>query len=182
MTEKNLTFEDLYANGYIQESVNTIAASIVKIHSRLQMYSDDIKQELWLQINNAIKDYSPHGNASPETFFRHVLDCRSINIAERYLHLADCSFFATEALETILMTSEIITVPDHIFLKRDLEEVMKKLTAKQRYVCKLIMEGHSCKSICYHLHISQSFLKKGYILPIRQKFAEAKLDRYLNRH
>ena len=67
MNNTKITFEDLYANGYIQESVNTIAASIVKINPRLQMYSDDIKQELWLQINNAIKDYSPHGKASPET-------------------------------------------------------------------------------------------------------------------
>ena len=64
-------------------------------------------------------------------------------------------------------------------LKRDLDEVMEKLTPKQRLVCELIMAGQSFKTICNNLHISQSFLKKGYILPIRQKFIEAKLDRYL---
>ena len=183
MTEKKITFEELYANPYIQESVNSTTAAIVKIHPRLQMFDDDIRQDLWLQINAAIPNYSPEGKATPETFFRHAIDLRKVNIAERYLHLAGCSIFAMEAMECILMTMGANTVTlENQNLRRDLDEVMEKLTPKQRFVCELIMAGQSFKTICNNLHISQSFLKKGYILPIRKKFIEAKLDQYLYNH
>lgn len=180
MTEKKPTFEDLYANPYIQESVNTIVAAIVKVHPRLQMYSDDIKQELWLQINDAIPDYSPHGKARMETFFRRLLDRRGVNVAKHFLLDDAIAQGYVELKEEINPSSSKKSSFQLALLKADLETVFKKLTAEQRQICEWIMDGDSFRTIAKRKGLTQYFLIKDYIQPIKDVFSVEKLDRYLS--
>jgi RNA polymerase sigma factor (sigma-70 family) len=177
MTEQNLTFEDVYANEYIQKSVETSVAEIVKAHPELKMYDDDIKQEIWLEINNALPQFKVKGKASVKTYFRRIIDRRAKNVVRNFLHGTRYFSFlsATPEVEDIIACDTARTM----CMENDVEAVVRMLPPRQNAICNLIMAGYSIRNIAKMLNISASSIVEKHIPAIRQRFEEEGLDQYL---
>ena len=66
-------FEEVYANAYVRESVETLVATTARQYPMLANYQDDIRQELWLAINKHLPKFSPD-KSTLNTFCRMVLE------------------------------------------------------------------------------------------------------------
>ena len=178
MNNTKITFDDVYTNKYIQESVSAVARKAVKAFPALVNLIDEIKQDLWLEINKALPAYDPQ-KVSIETFFRVVIDRRSINIIRRYQASLCKDVVSIEDLNESDLVDRNNSIK-RFCMMHDLKAVFQTLPPEQKRVCRLIMQGHSQLQVAKRMGISPSYLSAKYIRPIRQRFKEANLDQYLN--
>ena len=175
-----INFDDVYADAYVRKSVEVAAEQLVRQFPALSIFQDDIRQELWIYIARAVEKYDPERGCSLQTFFRNVIDVRTIDICRRYLnqdarnlHFGDTNLddeypvYAREDFRLIL-------------LRMDLAVVMQRLSPAQRQVCQWIMDGLSLRTIARKLGVSDSTFFFLYIRPIRDEFRKEKMEEYLN--
>ena len=180
MTEQNLTFDDVYADDYIQESVETAVAEIVKAHPELKMYDDDIKQEIWLDINKALPRFNIVGKATMKTFFRRVIDCRAKNVVRNFLHGTKYFSFLSATPDWDWEENLICDTARLMCLQNDVNAVVRTLPPRQKAICNLIMAGYSIQQIAKQLKISASYIVEKLIPAIRKRFEEEGLEDYLH--
>ena len=82
-------FNDVYTDAYIRESVEVATELQVSKFPVLATFKDDIKQELWIYIAKAVKQFDPKRGVAVNTFLRNVIDRRIINICQHYVSAND---------------------------------------------------------------------------------------------
>ena len=179
MSNTPVTFEEVYENKYIRDSVRAVAKTAVKAYPALGNYYDEITQDLWIAISKAIPKYDPD-KVSIGTFFRHVIDRRKYNVIKRYMSMTNNDVVSLDDLSG----NDLVDAHNSIrllCLKMDLQVVFEMLSPVEKRICKHLMNGESITRIARHMRISPSDLLEAYIRPIRQKFKENMLDRYLDK-
>ena len=173
-----INFDDVYANAYVRESVEVVAEQLVKQFPALTIFQDDIKQELWIYIFRAIEKFDPDRGCSLETFFRNLIDIRSIDICRRYLN-PDARLQSLDDMDEEELP--VFSCPETrlLSLRMDLALVMRRLTPEQRQVCQWIMDGLSLRAIARKLNVSDSNFFFLYVCPIRDEFRKEKMEEYL---
>lgn len=175
-----ISFEEVYANAYIRESVSVFVEQQTRLYPILASHGDDIEQEMWICISRAIRLFRIDGAASVETFVRKVIERRINNIRDLFFTESSKRQFYSEDIdckpEIPIYTKDRITLAD---LRMDLAVAMKNLTAEQRMVCLWIMRGDTFTAIAKRLGIPESSFFHFYIYPIRNEFKKEKMEKYL---
>jgi DNA-directed RNA polymerase specialized sigma24 family protein len=78
-----INFEEVYANAYVRESVETLVTTTARQYPMLTNYQDDIRQELWLAINKSLPQFNPD-KSNLNTFCRIVLETALKEIRRGY--------------------------------------------------------------------------------------------------
>ena len=113
-----------------------------------------------------------------QTFFRNLIDIRSIDICRRYLN-PDARLQSLDDMDEEELP--VFSCPETrlLSLRMDLALVMRRLTPEQRQVCQWIMDGLSLRAIARKLKISDSNFFFLYVCPIRDEFRKEKMEEYL---
>ena len=174
-----INFNDVYADAYIRNSVDSLGATTVHRYPVLESFKEDIKQELWVYIANAVEQFNPKRGVALNTFLRNVIDKRVINICQHFISAN--GLFA--GIKHPVDEDSPIFARDSVRLaelQMDLAVVMERLTPTQRQICQWIMDGKSLRTIARELGISDSSFFFLYIRPIRDEFRKEKMENYLN--
>ena len=180
---QKITFEEVYSNEYIRQSIAVIVDRQTRAFPILATYADDIEQELWIHVSKALRRFSSDGSASLESYVRMVLDRRIHNVVKKYFSVSSINTFNADSIDS----AEALAIygKDEIALRNlrmDLKAVLTRLTPKQRLFCKWIMHGETFADIAERLKLSESSFYYLYIYPIREVFKSEKLEKYLNFH
>lgn len=178
---KKITFEEVYADAYVRQSIKVIIENTTKRYPMLAPHRLDIEQGLLIRLNNAVQKYDPNENSCIKTFARCVLELAIKDIRRNY--------FSKKAImmHYCLELNEYITDTEMIYdssaskteLCMDIESIMLLLTPIQREVCQLIMSGESLTATASHLKIPLHAVRCKHIPEIREVFKKENLDKYL---
>jgi len=173
-----INFNDVYADAYVRESVEVVTELQVSKYPVLATFKEDIKQELWIYIANAVEQFDPKRGVALNTFLRNVIDKRVINICQHFVSANDLFAGINHPVDedALVFARENVTLTD---LRMDLAVVMERLTPTQRQICQWIMDGVSMKGIARRLKIPYSSLFYFYIDDIRNEFRKEKMEKYL---
>ena len=173
-----INFSEVYADAYVRKSVEVTAEQLVRQYPALTIFQDDIKQDLWIYISRAVEKFDPARGCSLQTFFRNLIEIRTIDICRHYLNqdVRHHSFGEMDEEEIPVFTHDENRLTS---LRMDLALVMRRLTPEQRQVCQWIMDGLSLRAIARKLKVSDSNFFFLYVCPIRDEFRKEKMEEYL---
>lgn len=174
-----INFDDVYANAYIRESVGITTERLIRRIPSLASFRDDIRQELWIYIAQAVDQYDSERGVSVATFFRNVMEKRIVDIRRRFFaansnEMLHCSMDAEDGYSAFAKDEIRLTE-----LRMDLTAVMKRLSPTQRQICRWIMDGASMRGIARRMKIPYSSLFHFYVNGIRDEFEKEKMQKYL---
>lgn len=180
---QKITFEEVYSNEYIRQSIAVIVDQQTRTFPILASYADDIEQELWIHVSRALRRFSTNGSASVESFIRAILDRRIHNVIKKYFSVSSINTFNAEPLDSV----EALAIREkdeirQLNLKMDMKTVLGKLTPMQKKICRWIMQGEPFSCIAERLNLSESSFYFLYVYPIREIFKSEKLEKYLDFH
>ncbi len=162
-------FEEVYANAYVRESVETLVATTARQYPMLANYQDDIRQELWLAINKHIPQFSP-GKSNLNTFCRIVLESALKEIRRGYFSNRCIS----ERVNTAPINEELAAYShddiERFMLLNEVNALVQTLSPLQKNICELLMDGHSMNAVARKLHIPIGSLYKYHISALRNLF------------
>ena len=167
-----INFEEVYANAYVRESVETLVATTARQYPMLANYQDDIRQELWLAINKHLPKFSPD-KSTLNTFCRMVLETALKEIRRFY--------FTNKSIAT-RNTSELSLDYSAEFEKNDIHRqttiadvriVLNTLSPMHKSICKLLMDGFQMRDIARYHNLSVGALYKFHLKKIKDAFVEA---------
>lgn len=174
-----INFNDVYADAYVRESVKVATEQQIQKFPSLASYADDIKQELWIYIAEAVDQFDHRRGVPLRTFMRNVIDRRIVTIRNRIIHAV-----VAEAHDSIPIEEEIpVYARDEVRLaelRMDLAVVMERLTPFQRRICQLLMDGLTLRNVASRLGLPFSTFMHRHIRPIREKFQKEKIEKYLD--
>jgi RNA polymerase sigma factor (sigma-70 family) len=168
-----INFEDVYANAYVRESVESLVATTIRQYPMLVNYEDDIRQELWIAINNHLQLFIP-AKSSLDTFFRLVLENALKDIRRGFF--SNKSIFCRNASDLDLCESRMEPQTDDVnraMLIADVRAVIKTLDPIRKSICELLMDGYTMREIAAYHKISVGILYKKYLTPIKKIFIQA---------
>ena len=173
-----INFEDVYANAYVRESVETLVEMTVRQYPMLVSYEDDIRQELWIAIARRISRFNA-SRSSIDTFCRRVMNNALKDIRRRYFSDKSISARNTVELDDADFRGGESGNDDvnRAMLIADVRAVMATLSSVQRSICEMIMDGCPKRDIAERHNISVALLYKKYINPMKIIFAEAGLQK-----
>ena len=178
----NVTFEEVYANAYIRESVEIIVGNTVRKYPMAETYADDIRQQLLIALNSASANFDPL-QGTLETYMRKVLD-RRIKWVMR-------SFFSHRRRFNRVSISLDLLIEHHEFnvasgnsavrqdMAMDVQTVIATLTLEQQEICNDILNGEKWGTIAKRQNRCRGDFFRRFILPIRAAFAKENLQNYL---
>lgn len=172
-----INFDDVYANAYVRESVETLAAATVRQYPMLVNEEEDIRQELWIAVNKRLPLFDSE-KSSIETFCRRVLENALKDIRRRY-------FTSQSITSRTALNIDAASVLDEcrndeiarIMLIADVRSIVMSLDPVQQSICEMIMDGYSMRQIAANKNISVGLLYKKYLVPLRKIFIEAGLQK-----
>lgn len=170
-------FEDVYANAYIRESVETLVATTARKYPMLANYQDDIRQELWLAVNKHIPKFNLD-KSSMESFFRLVLDQSLKDIRRKFF--SNKSIFSRNTSDINSCESYVEPKNDDVnraMLIADVRAVIMNLSPIQKSICNMIMSGYGMREIADHHKISVGTLYKQHLNQIKNIFSRAGLKK-----
>jgi RNA polymerase sigma factor (sigma-70 family) len=168
-----INFEEVYANAYVRESVETLVATTIRQYPMLVNYEDDIRQELWIAINNHLQLFIP-AKSSLDTFFRLVLENALKDIRRGFF--SNKSIFCRNASDLDLCESRMEPQTDDVnraMLIADVRAVIKTLDPIRKSICELLMDGYTMREIAAYHKISVGILYKKHLTPIKKIFIQA---------
>ena len=173
-----INFNDVYADAYVRKSVEVATEQQIRKFPSLASYADDIKQELWIYIADAVAQFDASRKCSLRTFLWRVIENRIVTIRNSFLP-PDANVLSIDAGEEEfpLYARDKVRLAE---LRMDLAVVMNRLTPTQRQICQWIMDGVSMKGIARMMKIPYSSLFHFYIDDIRTEFQKEKMEKYLN--
>ena len=167
-----INFEDVHANAYVRESVESLVATTVRQYPMLDNYQDDIRQELWLAINKHIPQFSPE-KSNLNTFCRIVLETALKEIRRGYFSQRCIS----ERVNTAPINEELAAYSnddiDRFILLEEVNALVQTLSPLQKKICELLMDGYSINQVGKILHISAGSLYRNHIFPLQKIFTKA---------
>ena len=167
-----INFEDVYANAYVRESVESLVSTTVRQYPMLDNYQDDIRQELWLAINKHIPQFSPE-KSNLNTFCRIVLESALKEIRRGYFSNRCIS----ERVNTAPINEELAAYShddiDRFVLCKEVNAIVEDLSPIRKKICELLMDGHSMNDVARILHIPIGSLYKHHISALRILFTKA---------
>ena len=175
-----INFNDVYADAYVRESVEFTTDHLIRRITSLASYRDDIRQELWIYIAQAVDQYDPERGGSLATFFRNVIEKRIIDIRRHFFvmngdEMSHCSLDAEKNLPAYAKNDARLTE-----LRMDLPVVMARLTPIQRQICQLLMDGLTLRNVAARLGIPFSSFMHRHIRSIREEFRKENIEKYLD--
>ena len=177
-----ISFDDVYADAYVRESVEFTTEHLIRRIPSLSSYRDDIRQELWIYIAQAVDQYDPERGGSLATFFRNVMERRIIDVWRHFFtmngnEMSHCSLDTENDLPVYAKNDARLTE-----LRMDFAVVIERLTPIQRQICQLLMDGLSLRNVAARLGIPFSSFMHRYIRPIRDEFRKENIEKYLDLH
>ena len=174
-----INFNDVYADAYVRKSVEVATEQQIRKFPSLASYADDIKQELWIYIAEAVAQFDSNRKCALRTFLWKVISNRIVTIRNSFLppDANVLSYDAGEDEEFPMYAKDAVRLAE---LRMDLAVVMNRLTPTQRQICQWIMDGVSLRAIARQLGVSDSSFFFLYIRPIRDEFQKEKMEKYLN--
>ena len=167
-----INFEDVYANAYVRESVESLVTTTIRQYPMLDNYQDDIRQELWLAINKHIPQFSPE-KSNLNTFCRIVLESALKEIRRGYFSNR-CIY---ERVNTAPINEELAAYShddiDRFVLCKEVNALVEDLSPIRKKICELLMDGHSMNDVAKILHIPIGSLYKHHISALRILFTKA---------
>ena len=165
-------FEEVYANAYVRESVETLVATTARQYPMLANYQDDIRQELWIAINKSLPQFNPD-KSNLNTFCRIVLETALKEIRRGYFSQRSIS----ERINTAPINEELAAYSnddiDRSILCEEVNDLVEKLSPIRKKICGLLMDGHSMNDVARILHIPIGSLYKHHISVLRIQFTKA---------
>lgn len=177
-----VTFEEVYANAYVRQSIDVIISKTTACYPMTTGYADDFRQQLWIDINRSLNDFDPT-KSSIEHYVRMVMDMRIKNILRCFFSKrAVCNrmVVSLEEINTITSQGGVNTIRS-IELKMDLDVVIASLPAEQQEVCNAILAGKTWREIAVSRKTPLTTFFQRFILPIREAFQKENLENYLQK-
>ena len=173
-----INFEDVYANAYVRESVETLVEMTVRQYPMLASYEDDIRQELWIAIARRISRFNAN-MSSIDTFCRRVMNNALKDIRRRYFSGKSISTRNTVELDDVDSRggepgNDYV---DRAMLIADVRAVLATLSPIQKSICEMIMDGCPIREISERHNIPIVRLYRHYLNPLKKFFAEAGLQK-----
>ena len=180
------TFEEVYEMPYVQESIASIIEQDIQKYPLLAPFKEDIRQELLIQLNNALPKYD--GRAGLKTYIRSCLE-NGIKYAhrqyfrERHLQIAlsnDISDFEDPDENTERVKSEDVrafvsqcrnSIEDDM-RDADLMDAINALPEPERTIAFGLLNGESVRKIERRLGLSNSSVARYYAKNIRKAISE----------
>ena len=78
-----ISFDDVYANAYVRESVETLVTITVHQYPMLAGYEEEIRQDLWLAISQRLSRFDSK-KSTIDTFCRRIINNAMKDIRRRY--------------------------------------------------------------------------------------------------
>lgn len=174
-TEKkmsSITFEEVFLNAYVQDSVNAIMDTLVRQYPMLAADKDEIRQDLLLILHQRLPNYNPE-SSSIERYCRVVLDS-AVKEARRS-RLAKRQFSKTKMIRmAISMDEEDVNDGFLIDEKTEKEKFCAAVRAAvallppvQQRICEMLADGVAYLEIKKRLRISYNTLANIHIPAIR---------------
>ena len=175
-----INFNDVYANAYVRKSVEVATEQQIRKFPSLVSYADDIKQELWIYIAEALNQFDASRHCSLRTFLCRVIENRIVTIRNLYLppDVSVISYDATDEEFPLYAKDEV----HQIELRMDLAVVMARLSPIQRQICQMLMDGLTLRNVATRLGLSFSTFMHRHIRPIREEFRKEKIEKSLDLH
>ena len=175
-----INFDDVYANAYVRRSVEVTTDRLIRRIPSLASYRDDISQELWIYIAQAVDQYDPERGGSLATFFRSVMERRIIDVLRHFFavngnEMSHCNLDAENVFPVYAKNDARLTA-----LRIDLAVVFERLTPIQRQICQMLIDGHSLRSVANRLNLPFSTFMYRHIRLIRNEFRKEKIEKYLD--
>ena len=165
-------FEEVYANAYVRESVETLVATTARQYPMLANYQDDIRQELWLAISKFLPQFNPD-KSNLNTFCRIVLETALKEIRRGYFSQRSIS----ERINTAPINEELAAYShddiDRFMLLKEVHALVQTLSPIQKKICVLLMDGYSINQVGKMLHISAGSLYRKHIFVLQKIFTKA---------
>ena len=179
----NVTFEEVYANTYIRESVEIIVSNTVRKYPMAETYADDIRQQLLIALNNAAVNFDPL-LGTLETYMRRALDRRIKWFMRNFFSRRRCFNRVSVSLDLLIERHEFDVAYDNPVIRQDMamdvHSVIATLTIEQQEICTEILNGERWAAIAKKKNYSRCDFFRRFILPIRAAFAKENLQNYLN--
>lgn len=173
----HVTFEEVYANAYVAESVNAIMAGLVRQYPLLLSYRDDIRQQLWLILNRQLPQFNPE-KCSVETYARMTLDSAvrearrgyfsARNLEKNAVFYFSCRLECESSPEEFFTDFEYERAKFHAMVR----EAVATLSPIRQRICAMFADGAAYPDIKRELHISYKTLVNVHIPAIRTAFRE----------
>ena len=168
---KKVTFEEVYANAYVRESINVLMANLINQYPMLRTDEDDIRQRLLLILDRQISKFDSE-KSSLERFARITLEFGVREIRRAYFGKK------TLARNKVVRLAEPISDDfshdehDDSVERRELTEAisvaMKELTPVQRLICELLADGEPLWIVCKKAGMRYSTLEDRQLPAIRR--------------
>ncbi len=174
-------FNDVYADAYVRKSVEVATEQQVRKFPSLASYADDIKQELWICIAEAVQRFDARRKCSLRTYLWRVIENRIVTICNSFLppDANVLSYDAGEEEQFPLYARDEVRQTE---LRMDLAVVMERLTPTQRQICQLLMDGLTLRNVAARLGLPFSSFMHRHIRPIRDEFRKENIEKYLDLH
>ncbi len=172
---KKVTFEEVYANAYVRESINVLMANLINQYPMLRTDEDDIRQRLLLILDRQISKFDSE-KSSLERFARITLEFGVREVRRAYFGKRELAGNKLIRLAMPIIDDIPLDTCDDSIERRELIEAiqyaMTKLTPTQRRICELLADGEALGVICVKAKISFPSLKNRHLPEIRRVLAE----------
>lgn len=165
------TFEVVYANAYVRESVNVLMANLMKQYPAMRPDEDDIRQQLLLILDRQIPRFNP-AKSSLERFARITLEFGVREVRRAYFGKKTLARNKVVRLAEPISDDFSCDEHDDSVERRELtgaiREAMKELTPVQRLICELLADGEPLWIVCQKAGMRYSTLKDRQLPEIRR--------------
>jgi len=176
------TFEEVYANAYIRESVEVIICNTVARYPMAENCADDFRQQLWIAVHHAVRLFNPE-RGSLETYMRRVLDRRIRTILRDFFACRTVSNRASVSIELMMEHNDFsglaVDSVTRLELTMDVQTVVSSLSEELREICRAILDGEKWGTLATRKQCSYGGFFRRFILPLRAAFAKENLQNYL---
>lgn len=179
----NVTFEEVYANVYVRESIEVLIRKTVKQYPMLTPHRDEMEQEMLIRLNAAMENYDhATGGASVETFARNVLFFAIKDFRRRHFSQKALARCYSVNFEDLIADVDDIGLENSAVLhelRMDIKSVMPLLTHVQQEIYRKLMEGCSVLRISIELKIPRHDIRRTHVPAIRALFHQQNFEKYL---
>lgn len=173
----SITFEEVYSNAYVRESINAIMDNLVRQYPMLQRHDDDIRQRLWLILNRQLPQFNPE-KCFIEGYARMTLNSAVKEIRRSYLSPRNLKKHSILHM-SVPMDEDNGESPAWLDENAEREkffasirEAVALLPLVQRRICAMFAGGASYPDIKRELRLSYKTLVKVHLPAIRAALRE----------
>ena len=170
-----VTFEEVYADAYVRESINVLIANLINQYPVLRPEEDDIRQILLDFLNRRLPRFD-HEKSSLHSFVRRTLEFGVLEIKRIYFSKVAFKRNAILHFSVSIDDDYIANFIDSSVERRETIEAVRHavtlLPPNQRKICAMLADGETLVDICRNLRIGFTTLKYKLIPDIRRVLAE----------